>query len=123
MRAAFILILGLSLLSIPRPAQSDPAPVSQVVKSGSLEFTVNRLGYQLAGWSRFEIVTKNQSKTDGFIVIGRLTLFSKTKKDMGQAPVFIQVAKSSQTKTVVTVKEKGPWKDYQFKVTKTYKEP
>lgn len=123
MRLFLSFTLLLALLAVPSPVLSQSHSTAKVIKLGQLEFTVLRLGYQIAGWSRFEITTKNLHKTDDKIVIGELILFSKAKKEMGKAPVFITVKKSATAKTVITVKEKGPWKDYQFNVLKSYKAP
>ncbi|MDF1666213.1 MAG: hypothetical protein P1V97_30935 [Planctomycetota bacterium] len=123
MRALLSLSIVLALLAFPSPVMSQSQPIGKVVKHGKLEFTVQRLGYQIAGWSRFEITTKNLDKSEDKVVIGKLTLFSKAKKQMGQAPVFITVKKSATTKTIITVKEKGPWAKYQFTVSKSYKAP
>ena len=123
MRTLLSLSIVLALLAFPSPVLSQSAANAKVIKHGQLEFTVQRLGYQISGWSRFEIVSKNLHKTEDKIVIGKLILFNKAKKEMGQAPVFIKVKKNATVKTVITVKEKGLWKNYQFTITKAYKAP
>lgn len=123
MRPLLSFLFIFALLAFPSPAQSQSRAPGKVIKQGQLEFTVQRLGYQISGWSRFEISTKNLSKTDDKIVVGQLTLFSKTKKQVGQAPVFITAKKNANAKTIVTVKEKGPWADYQLTISKIYTAP